>query len=88
MRPEEGQGRFDCRILAGRAQAEMVQQTKQGLAMALVEAPEEREIVVLCIGGIGEAIVQDRLRMLPTEGLHGRQADLGVCSCCMVVTRS
>jgi hypothetical protein len=45
--------------------------------MALVEAPEERKIVVLRIGGIGETIVQDRLRMLPNQGLHGREADVG-----------
>ena len=73
VRAQEPEGVLDRGILAGRGEPDLVQEFEQGLAVTLVEAPQQREVVVVGIRGVGLAVLEDLLGLIADHGAHRGQ---------------
>jgi len=56
VRAQECQGVLDRGIPAGRGEPDLVQELEKGLAVTLVEAPQQRGVVVVDVRGVGLAV--------------------------------
>jgi hypothetical protein len=57
MRPQEGDGVFDCGVLTGGDEGEVIEELKEGLAMTRIEAPEEGKVAGFSDTGLQRAFM-------------------------------